>query len=58
MKWGPKDAGGLIVEDVDWATSDQPILVTSDGAVRIYDLHLTTCQSDFTMADFKSKSLL
>ena len=36
MKWGPKDAGVLIVDDVNWATSDQPILVTSDGAVRIY----------------------
>lgn len=56
MKWGgPKEAGVLTVEDVDWATSDQPMVVTSDGTVRIYDLALQTCQSDFTLADFKSQ---
>ena len=55
MRWGPKESGGPVVEDVDWATSDQPVVVTSDGAVRIYDLSLQICQSDFTLADFKSQ---
>ncbi len=55
MKWGLKESGGLVVEDVDWATSDQPMLLTSDGVVRIYDLNLQTCQSDFTLADFNSQ---
>ena len=58
MKWGLKEAIGLVVEDADWATSDQPLLVTGDGAVRIYDLSLQICQSDFTLADFKSRRVL
>lgn len=54
LKWGPKEAGGgLPVEDVDWATSDQPLVVTSDGAMRIYNISLQQCQSNFTLADFK-----
>lgn len=55
MKWGVKESGGLAVEDVDWATSDQPVVVTGDGSVRIYDLSLQLCQSDFTHSEFKSK---
>ena len=54
MKWGLKESGGLVVEDVEWATSDQPMLLTSDGVVRVYDLSLQICQSDFTLATFKS----
>ena len=56
MKWGGKElGGGLVVEDVDWATSDQPMLLTSDGVVRVYDLSLQICQSDFTLASFNSQ---
>ncbi len=55
LKWGGKEAdGGVVVEDVDWATSDKPIIITSDGVVRIYDLSLQKCQSEFTLAEFKS----
>ena len=58
IKWGAKElGGGLAVEDVDWATSDQPMLLTSDGVVRVYDLSLQICQSDFTLASFNSQCI-
>ena len=53
LRWGPKEASSLVVEDVDWATSDQTVLITSDGVVRIYDISMQLCQCCFTLADFK-----
>lgn len=33
------------VLDIDWATSDRPVLATQDGCLRIMDLNLTTSTS-------------
>lgn len=46
LKWGTKDSNcNFSVEDADWATSDKPILLGSDGCVRVYDSELKTCHS-------------
>lgn len=54
LKWGPKESN-IVVEDAEWATSDKPILLTSDGCVRIYDLQLTHCQSTVSVDDFAGR---
>ena len=46
LKWGPKDGNcHFSVEDADWATSDKPIVLGSDGCVRVYDSDLRSCRS-------------
>ena len=45
MKWSAKDSSVLTVEDVDWITSDKPVLLTSDGCLRVYDLKLVLCHT-------------
>ena len=46
LKWGPKDSScHFSVEDADWATSDKPIVLGSDGCVRVYDAELKNCHS-------------
>ena len=53
LKWGGRDASShLVVEDADWATSDKPVLLTSDGSVRVFDIKLQHCQSVVSIADF------
>ena len=58
LKWGGREAAGshLTVEDADWATSDKPVLLTSDGCVRIFDIKLQHSQSVITLADFAGLS--
>lgn len=58
LKWGGREAAGshLVVEDADWATSDKPVLLTSDGCVRIFDIKLQHSQSVITLADFAGLS--
>lgn len=46
LKWGSKDSNcHFSVEDADWATSDKPIVLGSDGCVRVYDSELKMCHS-------------
>ncbi|XP_070541595.1 WD repeat-containing protein 11-like isoform X2 [Ptychodera flava] len=33
------------ITDVEWATSDKPILATNDGCIRVFDLSLKVCSS-------------
>jgi len=56
LKWGPKEANHFIVEDADWATSDKPVLLTSDGCVRVYDLKLQHCQAVVNTQEFAGAS--
>ena len=37
IKWG---RGEACVEDADWASSDKPVLLTSDGCVHVSDCNL------------------
>ena len=53
LRWGPKETGGVVVEDVDWATSDKTVVAASDGSMRIFDLSFQICHSSFTMTEFK-----
>lgn len=48
----------MLVEDIDWASSDKPVLVTNKGSVHVYDLSLQLCQSDFTTVEFKGQLYL
>ena len=54
LKWGSKDASShpFPVEDADWATSDKPVLLTSDCCVRVYDLKLQHCQALISTQSF------
>lgn len=58
LKWGGREAAGshLVVEDADWATSDKPVLLTSDGCIRVFDIKLQHSQSAITIADFAGLS--
>ncbi|KAL5471412.1 hypothetical protein EMCRGX_G029528 [Ephydatia muelleri] len=51
MKWSSKDSSALSVEDVDWITSDKPVLLTSDGCLRVYDLKLVQCHSSIQIKE-------
>ena len=37
IRWG---RGEITVEDADWASSDKPILLTSDGCIHVLDCSL------------------
>ena len=54
LKWGSKDASPhpSPVEDADWATSDKPVLLTSDCCVRVYDVKLQHCQTLISTQSF------
>ena len=54
LKWGSKDASPhpFPVEDADWATSDKPVLLTSDCCVRVYDIKLQHCQTLISTQSF------
>ncbi|XP_077991912.1 WD repeat-containing protein 11-like isoform X2 [Glandiceps talaboti] len=42
------------VTDVEWATSDKPILATNDGCFRVFDINLKVCSSpleDLSISD-------
>ncbi len=43
MKWSVKD--DLSVEDIEWGSSDRPLLLMSDGTVRLYNIKMTECNS-------------
>ena len=46
LRWGAKDANcHFSVEDADWATSDKPVVLGSDGCVRVFDSELKSCHS-------------
>ena len=56
LKWGAKDSNcHFSVEDADWATSDKPIVITSDGCVRVYDSELKTCHSVLNVLDVRGE---
>ncbi|XP_038045535.1 WD repeat-containing protein 11-like isoform X5 [Patiria miniata] len=38
--------------DADWAASDKPIIVSSDGCIRVYDIKLKTTCSPMDYAEF------
>ena len=38
--------------DADWAASDKPIVVSSDGCIRVYDIKLKTTCSAMDYAEF------
>lgn len=42
----PKDEDKKIV-DVDWGSSNAPLVLTADGCLRVFDLALRTCTSPF-----------
>ena len=46
LRWGAKDTNcHFSVEDADWATSDKPVVLGSDGCVRVFDSELKSCHS-------------
>ena len=46
LKWGSKDSNcHFSVEDADWATSDKPVVLGSDGCLRVFDTELRSCTS-------------
>ena len=56
LRWGSRDNScHFSVEDVDWATSDKPITLCSDGCVRVYDTTLKTCHSIFNVTEAEGK---
>lgn len=56
LKWGSKDANcHFTVEDVDWATSDKPIVLGNDGCVRVYDSELKSCHSVFNVLEMNGE---
>lgn len=38
IKWGRGET--IVVEDADWASSDKPIILTSDGCIHVLDCSL------------------
>lgn len=46
----PKDDEKRIV-DVDWGSSNTPLVLTADGCLRLFDLSLKTCTSPFESLD-------
>lgn len=49
----PRDMVKVI--DIDWASSDKPVLATADGCLRVMDLELTTSSSTILDYEFVSK---
>lgn len=41
------------IQDIDWAASDKPVLVTQDGCLRIMDLTLTESFSPLVQYEFQ-----
>lgn len=44
------------VFDIDWASSDRPILATQDGCLRIMDIHLYKSSSPIKSYEFQGTS--
>ena len=56
LRWGGRDNScHFSLEDVDWATSDKPIALCSDGCVRVYDTTLRICHSILNVMEAEGK---
>ena len=43
MRWSSKD--DLSVEEIEWGSSDRPLLLMSDGTIRLYNVKMTEFNS-------------
>ena len=43
--------------DIDWAASDKPVVISVDGCLRVYDIHLKTSFWSIAEAEFVGETV-
>ena len=54
FKWSKDELSTL---EVDWASSDKPICLMSDGTVRVFDIKMSLCSSCHGYNEYRGECL-